>query len=65
MTDHNTFTLQIHLINDALTGAGADDHEANQELARILRHAADLVSEGRLASILRDINGNTVGRFSL
>ena len=35
-----------------------------QELARILRGAADKVEAGRPDAHLRDVNGNLVGEFS-
>lgn len=53
------FKLTIKTDNAAFT----DDPDA--EVARILRAAADRVENGEMPGALRDINGNTVGRFEL
>ena len=37
--------------------------EPAPEIARLLREAATMVERGALAHTLRDVNGNTVGRF--
>lgn len=62
-----SFKLEFETGNSAF----ADDPE-NEEVARILRGVADRVYEGRrdtwssaLAGIVRDSNGNTVGRWEL
>lgn len=44
--------------------AAFDDHPAT-EVARILRHAADLIEQGREGEHLRDRNGNTVGSITI
>jgi hypothetical protein len=52
-------TLKIDSDNEALTVNG------EMEIARILRHAADLIESGKAYGGLRDFNGNTVGEFEI
>lgn len=47
------------------TGNAAFGDEDNYEVARILRKVADQVILGETEGIARDINGNTVGEWSL
>ena len=44
--------------------SAAFDSDRDTEVARILRHAADLVLSGG-DTTLRDLNGNTVGAWKL
>lgn len=57
------FKLEIELGNDAFVDAPGD------EIARILRNAADTVEGEMIANAilgtLRDINGNVVGAYSV
>jgi hypothetical protein len=53
------FTVTIETDNDAFTP------DPRPELARILRRVADHIEAGLDAGTLADINGNTVGSFSL
>lgn len=43
---------------------GEDAPTEREELARILRDAADRLDDGQDFGTLRDINGNTVGEFN-
>lgn len=55
-------TVKVKMSNSAF---GDDDFEAAQELARILREAADKLERNGLEHvILRDVNGNKVGEVS-
>lgn len=55
------FTLKIETSNAAFSGDAA-----GYECARILRELAATIEEGRDGSgRIRDINGNTVGHWSL
>jgi hypothetical protein len=45
------------------TGNAAFEGSATEEVARILREAADKVKDGEHIFVLRDYNGNTVGKF--
>lgn len=47
------------------TGNAAFEEDGNYEIARILRKVADQVILGETEGIARDINGNTVGEWSL
>jgi len=53
-----TFKLKIIMENDAFV------ENENQELSRILMRLTTRLEEGEISGNLRDINGNTVGRFS-
>jgi hypothetical protein len=53
------FTLAINTNNQAF-----DDY-ASEELKRILIHIADCVDYGEVSGIVRDINGNKVGSWSI
>lgn len=46
------------------TDTDAFEYDRATEAARILRHAADLVASGG-DTVLRDLNGNTVGAWSI
>jgi hypothetical protein len=54
------FTIEIDCGNAAF---GDDDAEVNDEVARILRRAAELLQDSgtQESIVLRDINGNRVG----
>ena len=54
------FTLYLDCGNSAF---GEDDTEVNDEVARILRRAAELLQDSgtQESIVLRDINGNRVG----
>ncbi len=52
------FTLKIRTDNAAFS-----DGNREAEIARILRHAADLVEQGVNHRRLLDLNGNIVGEF--
>ena len=54
--------LTFNLTTD-MGGAAFD--APGDELARILRLAADKLDRGHYSGKLRDINGNTVGRFGV
>ncbi len=52
------FTLKIETANAAF------EDRKHSEVARILREIAKKVDEGESSGNCRDINGNTVGKFS-
>jgi sulfur carrier protein ThiS len=56
-----TFKLTINCDNDAFYG-----EQKHEELARILREIADALEEygGLMGTVVRDVNGNTVGKAS-
>lgn len=59
-----TFSLSIAITNDAF---GTDEYEQASETARILRELADRIESDGLScacdlDVLRDLNGNRVGR---
>lgn len=49
--------------NVKITTDNAAFEYRGEELARILRHAADMLESGHETGSLRDYNGNTVGAF--
>jgi hypothetical protein len=51
------FRVEIDTFNAAF------EDGAHQEVARILREIADRVEQGSDGGPVRDINGNTVGRY--
>lgn len=55
--DEGTVRLSVKTGNSAFEGG------ATEEVARILREAADKVKDGEHIFVLRDYNGNTVGKF--
>lgn len=61
--------MEFKLTINCDTAAFGEEDEQDQrldEVARILRYAADQVVSGLIAGrTLRDINGNTVGSFEL
>lgn len=52
-----TFTLEVSTENAAF------DDDPGAELARILRTVAKSLHEGGESGTVRDVNGNTVGRW--
>ena len=59
------FTLRIRTESDAF---GADEESRDLEIARILRELSVHLNNcagGVEAGTLRDVNGNTVGRWSI
>lgn len=54
------FKLTISTTNDAF---GPADYDRNEEVARILRDAADRLSSGQDYGPTMDVNGNTTGAF--
>lgn len=56
------FTLTILTGNAAFDPAAGGAHS---ELPRLLRKAADKVTDGQTEGVLVDANGNVVGEFSL
>lgn len=71
MSDRSV-TVTIRTENAALRGYGADDDNDNgdnplnrDEVARLLREAADWIEQGATARPLVDYNGNIVGRFDV
>lgn len=48
---------------DTTNAAFAED--PNGELARILRHVAERVEAGAPSGVIRDTNGNRVGRWTV
>ena len=56
------FTLQIECDNDAFT---PDTEGPSTELERILYVVARNVALGRSASVVVDVNGNTVGSWEI
>ena len=62
------FTLKIDTDNAAFyDDSDGDAFDPGPELARIFRELADQVEEGDLYAegAVRDVNGNTVGRWTL
>lgn len=55
----SAFTLSITTDNAAF------EDDPGPEVARLLRDAAERVEAGVSAGVLRDVNGNTVGEWSL
>lgn len=60
MSRTKTFTITIETGNAAF-----DDGNEGNEVARILRAAADKAEAGSTATPLRDYNGNVVGRMTV
>jgi len=60
MSRTKTFTITIETGNAAF-----DDGNEGNEVARILREAADRAEMGSTATPLRDYNGNVVGRMTV
>lgn len=56
------FTLQIETTGDAFDADGSG--QDRDELARILRDVADRVEDWQTDGSVRDVNGNTVGRWT-
>lgn len=56
MTETRTFTVRIVMGNDAMKN--------HHNLASVLHHLASQIDQGKLEGGIRDVNGNTVGRFS-
>lgn len=54
----STFDIRIE------TTSAAFDDDASGELDRILRDVADRVSAGHADGVVKDVNGNTVGRYT-
>lgn len=66
------FTMIFKTDNDAFHDSEHYDrgdqnglHINGEEIARILRRAADQVQDGVCSAPVKDINGNTVGSFEL
>lgn len=57
------FQLTIHNLDNAAFGDNVI--ERGEEIGRLLRYAADRVRLGVIHGKLRDINGNTVGEFTI
>lgn len=55
-----TFTFNIETHNTAIADEGGE-----REIARILRITADRIENGEDSGNLRDINGGTVGTWSM
>lgn len=55
-----TFTFNIETNNTAIADEGGE-----HEIARILRITADRIENGEDSGNLRDINGGTVGTWSM
>jgi hypothetical protein len=56
--ESQTFGLKFSTSNSAFDG------QTDAEIARILRQIADTFERGGLAEgIIRDLNGNTIGRY--
>lgn len=62
------FTLTIETDNAAFGADGNDEEQRCMdqavEVARILRRAAQSVEDGAGYGSLRDVNGNTCGKFN-
>ena len=56
-----TFNFNIESHNTALTDEGGREHE----IARLLRVTAERIENGEDSGNLRDINGATVGTWSM
>ncbi len=50
-------------MNFEMVNAAFDEGAAGDEVARILREAADKAADGRDEGIVYDINGNAIGRW--
>jgi hypothetical protein len=59
------FTLIIHTDNAAFHNDEGDDFNMRQELTRILDTVANRIDGGHTSGTCRDVNGNTVGKWSL
>jgi len=57
--DKPVFNLQFETSNDVFV------QNWNSEAARILRKAADEIDVGCVSNTIRDINGNSIGQFSI
>lgn len=47
------------------TGNAAFEDNAGLEVARILRELSDKAEHGELEGLIRDVNGNTIGKWGL
>lgn len=59
--------IEIELGNDALPNelkhADTFDHQTKMELRRILAEIREKIDAGHIYSKLKDLNGNSVGKF--
>ncbi len=60
------FSLKFKTDNAAFgDDSGEFTEECQAEIARILRRAADQITEGRDHALIFDINGNAIGEWHL
>ena len=56
------FTLKFHTDNDAFQ---AEDRLDTDEVARVLKRVIATVRAGSIMAPIHDVNGNTIGSWSL